>query len=261
MRKSRFAGSVLAPSALALAIALAGCGDNSGNPTGYFPEGQHGQDAYLVTFAVPPSPDDSTHALLFANILAPPPANGFVVYTNPGDEGFRAVSPTVVPVSTTGSGYHSYFSFVEGFDPAVGTQVVARGVRDGFETSAGPVTNTSTIPPTHVLALLRRVPVTSIEPFDSSVVTTATPTLSWQPVPNSKYIVTVSLSTGQPVYIALTSATTLQIRGGGAVVFEDQPLRDGGLYNWTIQALDEGMRVVGVSREPTAFFVNLPDLP
>ena len=58
-----------------------------------------------------------------------------------------------------------------------------------------------------------------------------------------------------------TSATTLQIRGGGAVVFEDQPLRDGGLYNWTIQALDEGMRVVGVSREPTAFFVNLPDLP
>jgi len=260
MRKHRFAGAALV--GVALGIALAGCGgDNDGNPVGFFPVGTTGT-AYLFTSAFPFVPEDSTTGFLVATVLAPPPADGFRLYLNPGDQGYRPASDAPVPpLTTTGAGYNLYSILVVGFDPSVGGTVVARGARGGLETSAAPTTNTSTIPPTHPLALLRRQAVVLSSPQDSAVVTTLTPTLTWQAIPGASYLLSVSLSTGQPIYTVLTSQNSHQVNVSPGVVFENQPIRDNGFYNWSVQALDGGQRVFAVSAVPNAFFVNLPDVP
>jgi len=250
MRKHCFAGAALV--VVALGIALAGCGgDNDGNPVGFYPVGTTGT-AYLITSAFPFTPGDSTGGFLLATILAPPPADGFRLYLNPGDEGYRPAN---------GVGYNLYSILVVGFDPSVGGTVVARGARGGLETSAAPTTNTSTIPAGNGLALLRRQTVTLSTPTDSANVNTLTPTLTWQAIPGATYLLSVTLSTGQPIYTVLTSQSSHQVNVSPGVVFENQPIRDSGFYYWSVQAIDQGQRVFGLSPVPNAFFVNLPDVP
>jgi hypothetical protein len=255
MRKLRFAGAGVAT---AILLVASGCGDNSGNPTGFFPVGTPGE-AWLFTVAQPPTPEDSTQVLLFANVLSPPPANGFRLYLNPAEEGYRPASPAAVPpVSTTGAGYSSYLTLVEGFDPAVGGTVIARGARDGYETALAPTTNTSTIVPSPPLELLRRQAVTHVTPLDSTAVHTANPTLTWEALGTATYLLTVTTATGFPVYVAHVTSNSHQVGIGPGVIFENQPIREG-LYFWHLQALDGGYRVFGVSNPPSAFFVDLPD--
>ena len=260
MRKHRFAGAALV--GVALGIALAGCGgDNDGNPVGFYPVGTTGT-AYLFTSAFPFVPEDSTTGFLVATVLAPPPADGFRLYLNPGDQGYRPANDAPVPpLTTTGAGYNLYSILVVGFDPSVGGTVVARGARGGLETSAAPTTNTSTIPAGNGLALLRRQTVTLSTPTDSANVNTLTPTLTWQAIPGATYLLSVTLSTGQPIYTVLTSQSSHQVNVSPGVVFENQPIRDSGFYYWSVQAIDQGQRVFGLSPVPNAFFVNLPDVP
>lgn len=255
MRKRGFASVAFV--GLALATALAGCGDNAGNPVGYGPEGQVG-GALLITQVVVTSPDTS-RILLVATVLSPPPANGFRLYLNPGGQGYRPASDApFAPVATLTTGWSVYQNVVDGFDPSVDNEVLARGARDGFETAAAPVSNRSFIPAAGPITLARLQPITLNLPGDSTI-TTANPTFTWQPVPGAlNYIVQVYDLNGLVMYTALTSATTHQLGVPPGTIFQQLPLVNSGLYRWTVQALDPGYRIRGVSTENRQFFASVP---
>jgi hypothetical protein len=254
-----------AAAALVVAAALAsGCGSNDGNPVGYGPEGEPGAPLLLLT-ALP----DSTRAsgvTLLATILSPPPANGFRLYLDPDNQGYRPASDGLVSsVATLGSGWSIYSAPVDGYDPAVATHFVARGARDGVESLAAPLSNTAFLPATDRGWLLNLAPVQLTTPGDSTN-STLVPTFAWTPVPGaSRYFLQV-LSIGGfsgtlQVYGAITSATTHTFGVGPGLIVEQQPLREGGFYLWTVQAINDGSRVFAVSFVPSAFFIPAPPTP
>ena len=243
---------------LALLVLVAGCGDNAGNPVGYEPEGQPGE-AVLILAAIP-ADTTFTRALLVATIFSPPPVDGFRIYLQPDEQGFRPATEAPVRAAfTLGSGWSVYTTVVEGFDPAVRNQVIARGTRDGFESSASPRTNLAAIGPGEVPALLALQPVTLTTPGDSTTVG-ANPLLSWSPVPGAtRYLVQVFQTSGALHYSALVSSTSHVYGSGAGTIFDAQPLRNGALYRWSVQSIDAGNRVTGISFEPSAFFVEIPE--
>jgi hypothetical protein len=254
--------------ALAFVVLMAGCGDNAGNPTSYFPEGQTDGQATLFAVFQPAAPGDSSRVILFANVLALPPTDRVRIYLNPGGpgpdgQGFReATDGLISPIVSTGLGYSTYFTPIADYDPAIGGEIVARGSRNGYETSYAPISNVAVIPSSDALSLVRLQPITIVQPEDSTDVLTVNPVLSWQPVPGAaKYLVQVSQPTGQVIYSLLTSDTSARVGLAPGTVFESQPLRDGGFYIWTVAAVDGGYRVFASTGGVSAFVVHLPELP
>jgi hypothetical protein len=250
-----FAGAAVV--ACGLVAAIAGCGDNAGNPVGYGPEGQP-DGAVLITSVVVVSPDTS-QVLLIATVLAPPPADAFRLYLNPGNQGYRPASDAAfAPVATLTSGWSVYQSVVDGFDPSVDSEILARGSRNGFETSAAPVSNRGFVPAANPIALARLQPVALFLPGDSTT-TTANPTFTWQALPGAvRYIVQVYDLNGNPVYSALVPGATHQLGVGPGTTFQYLPLVNTGLYRWDVQAIDAGSRVYAVSTENRQFFAAVP---
>ncbi len=255
MRKLRFASAGLAAGALLLGIAIVigGCGNNAGNPVGYGPEGQ-GSEALLL---VAPIADTlGNFVALGATIFAPPPSNGFRVYLEPDGQGFRPATEAPVPsAATLGSGWSIYRAVIAGYDPALATQVVARGARNGVESVLSPVTNTAFIPATTAAFLLALQPVTITQPGDSTGIA---PTLAWNAVPGAvNYLIQIFDFNFMLRYAAYTSATVHQYGVGPGVIFEELPLR-GGPHVMFVQGVDAGSRVFAESFIPRFFNVTVP---
>lgn len=246
--------------ALAATLGLAGCGDNAGNPVGYGPEGQAGTAVLLVN-TIPTAADSSSLSVL-ATVLSPPPADGFRIYLNPADQGYRPASDAPVPpVITLTSGWSVYQTIVEGYDPTLNSEIVARGSRNGLESLAAPVSNVAYIPAAPPVELLRLADIALDQPLDSSVVSNQ-PTLTWLPSPGAtRYVLQLIDPTGAITYTAIVSGTSHQVGVGPGLILHALPLRNTGLYKWTVQAFDGGSRLFGLSREDRAFFVSIPVTP
>ena len=255
MRIRAFAGA--ATVALAVIATFAGCGDQAGDPVSFSPEGVV-DGALLITSVAVVSPDTS-QILLIATVLSPPPSNGFRLYLNPAGQGYRPASDApFAPIATLTTGWSVYQNVVDGFEAGVETEILARGARDGYESSAAPVTNRAYVPAAGAITLARLLPVALVSPGDSTVVP-AQPTLSWQAVPGiTQYIVQVYDLNGQVVYSALVPGTSHQVGVGPGTIFHYLPLLNAGLYRWTVQGLDPGYRVHAISTENRQFFASVP---
>ena len=237
----------------ALLVAMAGCGDNSGNPVGWAPEGQPSQAVLLLS---PVADTLGNYLGLQATIFSPPPADGFRVYLNPAHEGFRPATEAAVPaVTSLGTGWSIYTAVIAGYDPAVPTQFLARGARHGVESMTSPVTNLGFIPATTGPALLNFQSVTITQPGDSTGIA---PILAWNAVPGAvSYLVQIFDVNFMPTYIALSTSTVHQFGVGPGTIFEQRPLR-GGPHFMTVQAVDGGNRVFAVNFHPSFFNVTVP---
>lgn len=260
MNHRSFAGAALV---LALGAFTSGCGDNEGNPVGYGPEADVGP-AILILAAAP----DSTQASgvrLDATIFSPPPVNGFRLYLDPADQGYRPAGGGLLsPIVPFGTGWSVYTAPVDGYDPSLSTHFVARGAKDGVESLAAPRTNTAFLPATDANWLLTLSPVTALTPPDSTFATLQ-PTFTWTPVPGATSYLLQVFSIGgfvgfAQVYGVITTAPT-HTYGVGGLIFEQQPLRNGGFYLWSVQAIDGGSRVFAATFQTLAFFTPQPPPP
>ncbi|MEO6461654.1 MAG: hypothetical protein ABIP29_01110 [Candidatus Eisenbacteria bacterium] len=253
MRKLRYVRGLVAA---ALLVAIGGCGDNSGIPVGFAPDGRPSQAVLLLS---PVADTLGNYVGLEASILSPPPADGFRVYIDPAGEGFRpATEAPVPPLTSLGSGWSIYKAVVDGYDPAVPTQFVARGARDGVESIQSPLTNVGYIPATTAAALLQFLPVTITQPEDSTGIA---PLLAWEPVPGAvSYLVQIYDVNSLPIYIALSTSNVHQFGVGPGVIFEQQPMR-GGPHFMLVQAVDVGSRIIGVNLALYSFSVTVPPTP
>lgn len=250
----------LATLAVAVTLGLAGCGDNTGNPVGYGPEGLP-SDAVLVLHTVPTAADSSSLALV-VSVLSPPPANGFRIYLNPANEGFRPASDAPIPpVITLTSGWSLYQTVVDGYRPDVSSQIQARGARDGIESSVAPLTNVGFVAAAAPIDLLRLGDAPLGLPGDSTIVSNQ-PTLNWQVVPGAmRYILQVTDAGANVLYSAVTTTNSHQVGVGPGIIVQEIPFHHAGLYRWSVQAFDAGSRLIAVTRTSRAFFVSIPPTP
>jgi hypothetical protein len=92
----------------ALALGAAGCGDNGGEPTGFGPPGTP-NGALLFLDVQPATPVDSSQVLVFGDIYATPPADGFRLYVDPGNTGFRPATEFIAqPTHTFSTGRYVF---------------------------------------------------------------------------------------------------------------------------------------------------------
>lgn len=240
-RSMRGAAMLLAAMAAGLALGALGCGDNSGNPTGYVPEGQV-SPAILLT-DVQPFNADTSQVFVQMLVAAPPPSDGMRFYVSPNNEGFRPATESPIPSSTTfDSGWSFFQSSLDGYDPTTTSMtLMARGARGGIESTSAPVTSQGTILAADALTLARREEVIQTFPADS----TAIPNLSfaWATLPGatSYMLQAFNASTGELgllVYFndATKSTTELEVS-----VLPFVP------YRWQVFAYDGGGRAIGIS--------------
>ena len=255
MRKLHFAPALVA-AALVATIGMAGCGDNSGSPVGFGPAGVP-SDAVLLL--APVADSLGNYVGLQATIFSPPPADGFRIYINPANEGYRPATEAAVPSGVTlGTGWSIYTARVDGYDPAVATEFIARGARDGVESSISPVTNLGFIAGTTPSFLLQFQNVTVTQPDDSTGIA---PTLAWNAVPHAtSYLVQIFDTNFMPTYMALSTSNVHQFGVGPGPIFEQQPMR-GGPHFMVVQAVDVGGRIFGVNFFPHSFNVTVPPTP
>lgn len=239
---------------LLLAALAFGCGDNSGSPTGYQPDGLG--DVALLLADVQPVGTDSSQVVVYGEIYDASSANGFRLYVDPQGEGYRPAADYVAaPSKTFSTGVNAYRIRSLTFDNTVDNVFLGRGSRNGFETAAAPLTEHATVfqgfPP---VALARRVDVPLVAPVDSAQ-TDSLPTLSWAAVPEAaRYRVHIEGRNGI-VYLVLTDATTHSVSGGVGIVLEDMPMRPGLLYRWGVDAIDAQNRIIGTTRTRNALLI------
>ena len=248
------AATVLVAAAAGLTLLAAGCsGDNSGNPTGYAPEGQPGT-AILLT-DVQPFTADTSQVFVTMFVVSPPPPDGFRFYVNPNDEGYRPATESAIPAATTfDSGWSLYQSALDGYDPTTTTvSLIARGTRRGIESSNSLVTQTATILPAPALQLARRARVQQLAPPDSAQISSITPTtFRWAPLPGARSYVlqAFNASTGElgmVVYVDDVSATRIELE---MAILNQVP------YRWFVVAYDVGGRAIGVSGQRLVQYIR-----
>ena len=249
--KARF----LAAGALAL-LCLAGCGDNSGDPAGFAPDGVSATSTLILD--VQPATADSSQVWVFGDIYDATLANGYRLYLDPEDQGFRPASDYIsAPTHTYSTGTNLYRIRSLTFDPSLTNTFVGRGIRNGVESRSGPLSERAYIFKTGaVLDLTRRLAVALASPADSAN-TDSTPTRSWTPTPGaSRYRLHVTGRNGI-VYEVIVDGTSHQVEGGGpGVLIEDIPMRGGFLYRWGVDAIDPQNRVIGITRTERALLVH-----
>lgn len=228
--------------AVAAVLALVvGCGDNSGNPTGYVPEGQT-TGAILLT-DVQPFDADTSQVFVQMLVAAPPPADGMRFYVSPNNEGFRPATEAPIPSSTTfDSGWSFFQSSLDGYDPTTTSlSLMARGARGGIESSVATITPTRTILAADARTLARRAEVIQTSPADSMSI----PALSftWEPLPGaSSYLLQASnASTGELGMLIYFDDATKSSNELEVSVLPFLP------YRWMVTAYDAGGRAIGVS--------------
>ena len=239
---------------LLLAAFASGCGDNSGNPTGYEPAGR-GSAALLIA-DVQPATADTSEVVVYGEIYDASSANGFRLYVDPEGLGYRpAADYLAAPSKTFSTGVNAYRIRALDYDPTVDNVYLGRGARNGLETGGAPLTEHAfvySILPPHVLA--RRADVSLIAPADSAL-TDSIPTLSWNPVVGAaRYRVHIEGRNGI-VYLVLTDATSHTVSSGDGMLIEDLPMRSGLLYRWGVDAIDAGNRLIGTTRNQNALLI------
>ena len=248
-------GRLVAAGALLLALASFGCGDNSGTPTDYTPVGT--SNSGLLLADVQPANADSTELVVFGEIYDATTANGYRLYVDPANQGFRpATDYLAAPTHTYSTGVNQYRIRSLTWDPSIDNVFLGRGARNGLETTAAPLTEYATVYQSPFpLALARRVDVPLVAPVDSANVDSL-PTLSWAAVPGAaRYRVQIEGRNGI-VYSALVDATTHTVGGVAGFVIENIPLRGGFLYRWSVDAIDGVNRVFGTTQTRRALLVH-----
>ena len=183
-------------------------------------------------------------------------ADGFRIYANPGDQGFRPAEDFIAYAQANWSTGWSFFSIrLATFDPAVGTDLVGRGAIGGLESGAAPLTEHSYLPIATPAELTHRENVLLVSPADSAE-TDSIPLLSWSPTAGaSRYLVQIFGRNGLQ-YLALTDQTSHRVQGSSGIIFQNLPLRDGQLFRWNVYAVDDRNRIMGYSRELRALLIN-----
>jgi len=176
-------------------------------------------------------------------------ADGFRIYANPGDQGFRPAEDYIAgPTATWSTGWSLFSIQLATFDPTVGTDLVGRGAYKGIESGAASITEHSYLPIATPVELVLRVDVLLSAPADSAI-TDSIPVLSWNPAPGaSRYLVQIFGRNGLQ-YLALTDQTTHKVGGTSGTILQDLPMRHGLFYLWDVIAVDDRNRVMGFSRE------------
>jgi hypothetical protein len=243
------AATLLVAAVTGLTLFATGCGDNAGNPTGYFPEGQ-ASPAILLT-DVQPLNADTTQVLVVAFVASPPPSDGFRFYVNPDDAGYRPASDVPIASTTTfTSGWSLFQTSLDGYDPTTTSlALIARGARGGVESSAAPVTSSGYIPESTALALTRRQTVTLVAPADSALISSLS--FNWAPLPGAaSYLLQASSASsgelGLLFHVPASGATPLEF---------ELSIQNYVPYRWQVTAYDGGGRAFGASAQRLFQFV------
>lgn len=239
---------------LLLAALAFGCGDNGGTPTGYQPDGLG--DAAILLADVQPTGADSSQVVVYGEIYDASSANGFRLYVDPQGQGYRPAADYVAaPAKTFSTGVNAYRIRALSLDLSLDNTFLGRGSRNGFETTAAPLTEHAVVfqgfPP---VELARRIDVPLVSPADSAM-TDSIPTLTWAPVPQAaRYRVVIEGRNGW-VYVVITDATSNTVSDGTGIVIEDLPMRAGLLYRWGVDAIDAQNRIIGTTRSRRALLI------
>lgn len=242
--------------ALVLALGAFGCGNNGGNPTDFIPGGQV-NGATLLADVQPVSPADSSEVAVYGIVWDRSTADGFRLYANPADAGFRPATDFVSdPTKTYSTGINEYRMRSLVFDTNGYNTYLARGARHGFETASAPMTDLAGVPgPFPALLLARRLDCALVAPADSAA-TDSIPTLSWTAVPGAtRYLVRITGRNGIN-YLVLVPGTSHQVEVDPATVIEDIPMRGGLLYRWEVEAIDGVNRLIAKTRASRALLVH-----
>jgi len=232
-RPRRTLAALLLVGAGGLGLAAAGCGDNSGQPTGYFPEGQT-SGAILLT-DIQPFDAETTSVYVAAFVAGPPPADGYRFYVDPGGEGFRPATDAPIPPSTTfDSGWSLFNTVLDGYDPTTTWHALqARSSRRGIESTSSDLTALGYLPHADPLTLARRLPITLLAPDDSAQI--SEPNFDWAPVPGAtQYLLQgFAASGGELGFLvhfndATKTATLLDVGAQGLIP-----------YNWFVTGYDQ----------------------
>jgi hypothetical protein len=241
---------------LALALGAAGCGDNGGEPTAYVPPGVE-NGALLFLDVQPRSAVDSSNVLVYGDIYAGPPANGFRLYVDPNDTGFRPATEFVAaPTHTFSTGMNLYRVLDVGYDPHVTNLYMGRSARNGVESQVSRLTERAAIDASFdPVNLARRINVSLVAPADSAM-TDSVPTLSWAPVAGAtRYRVRIIGRNGVN-YLVVVDGTTHKVESDPAIRLEDMPMRPGLLYRWSVDAIDFQNRIIGTTTTSRAILVH-----
>lgn len=201
-------------------------------------------------------PTFSDRLLVTGLILDNSTVDGFRIYANPGNQGFRPAEDFIAaPQANWTTGWRLYSIRLTTFDPAVGTDLVGRGAYRGIESGAAPLTEHSYLPIATPVDLVHRLDVALVSPEDS-LETDSIPVLTWAPTAGaSRYLVELTGRSGLQ-YLALTEATTHRVQGESGLIVQNLSLRDGQLYRWVIIAVDDRNRIIGFSHEVRAIQVK-----
>ena len=242
--KGQFTAAVLLLTAF-----LFGCGDNAGSPTGYSPIGT--EDGALLLLDVQPATADSSEVVVYGEIYDASSANGFRLYVDPQDQGFRpAADFLAAPTKTFSTGVNGYRIRALGIDTAIDNVFLGRGARNGLETGAAPLTERGTVFMTApAIDLARRLDVTLLSPPDSAFLDSNT-VFQWEKVPGAaRYRVYVTGRNGI-IFEEIISAEDF----ADVLVIENLPLRPG-LLHWGLDAIDARNRVIAITRRPRALLL------
>ncbi len=245
-----------AASALFLALAAFGCGNNTGSPDGYVPEGQAASSLLLLDVQ-PVVPDDSTVVAADGLIYDSSPTDGFRLYVDPAGAGFRPAADFVAaPTKTYSTGWSLYRIRSNVLDLSGANSYVGRGARHGLESASAPLTNYAVVPlAASATELARRVDVTLLAPVDSAQVDSI-PTLTWAPTPGAAGYLLRIIGRNGVAYLVFTTATSHQVEVSPGLRLEDLPLRAGLFYRWDVQAVDNANRLFGRTAASRALIVQ-----
>jgi hypothetical protein len=236
--------------ALVLLVSLFafGCGDNGGNPTSFAPDGTG--DASLLLLDVQPLTPDSSEVAVYADIYDPTNANGYRLYVEPESDGFRPASDYVAaPTHTYSTGVDLYRIRSLTFDPTLSNTFMGRGMRNGIESAAGPLTERAAVFKGYdPIDLARRLDVTLFSPADSAFLDSST-SFQWGLVPGAtRYRFYVTGRNGI-VFETIYGPTGEELR------IENLRLTPG-LFHWGVDAVDPSNRVIGITREQNALQIH-----
>lgn len=237
--------------ALVLLVSLLafGCGDNGGNPAGFAPDGV-GESSLLLLDVQPLTPDSSQVAV-YADIYDPTTVNGYRLYLEPESDGFRPASDYVAaPTHTYSTGVDLYRIRSLTFDPTLSNTFMGRGMRNGIESAAGPLTERAAVFKGYApIDLARRLDIALLAPPDSAFLDSTT-FFNWSVVPGA---------TRYRFYVTGRNGIVFEsiIGPSGEEVLRVENLRLGlGLFHWGVDAIDPSNRVIGITREQNALQVQ-----
>jgi hypothetical protein len=268
-----------------ITLPLTSCGRNQGETaSGFEPTGVSGLESFtfVEVGTVRKLDGQGTEDAVAITVLDRTGVDGYWVYRDVGSTGtFNKPVAYAGPFQTTfNRGFQFFNALDRDWQPNRSLTYMSRGVVNGVESGAAPITNKAFIPSASSVSDLTAVDFEQIDPadtleVDSLLILQKFPLpntnpqqfevrllggFSWDPVPGAtRYLLNCIRSDGVLFLILMTpdnGTTTIDLTNiVGPVIHQNLPLSPSTFF-WTVDALDANWRIVGHTTSRQIFIVQ-----